>query len=69
MPVRINMRALKAIENSQVAPIVNKQVEMSIIKSAKLAHQKMLKAFDNHQVTKEIMSGPEGYNQSGTWGG
>jgi hypothetical protein len=69
MPVRINMRALKAIENSQVAPIVNKQVEMSIIKSAKLAHQKMLKAFDNHPVTKEIMSGPEGYNQSGTLGG
>lgn len=69
MRVRINSRALKKIEDSQVAPIVNREIEKKLIKSAKEAHQRMLQAFESHPVTKEIDSGPDGYNQSGTLGG
>lgn len=69
MRIKINSRALKKIENSEVAPIVNKQAMDRIIKLAREAHMEMLKAFESHPVTKEIKSGPDGYNQSGTLGG
>lgn len=69
MKVNINLSALKKIEQSQVAPIVNKQIEQKIINAAKEAHQKMIQAFEAHPVTKEIDSGPDGWNQSGTLGG
>ncbi|MEE2975603.1 MAG: hypothetical protein VX343_04050 [Thermodesulfobacteriota bacterium] len=69
MKIRINSRALKKIENSEVAPIVNKQAMDMVLKLAREAHMEMLQAFESHPVTKEIQSGPDGRNQSGTLGG
>lgn len=69
MKVKINQRALKRIEDSQVGPIVGKHIEKKIIQGVNQAHQEMIKEFESHPVTKEIESGPEGWNQSGTLGG
>lgn len=69
MRIKINSRALKKIENSEVAPIVNKQAMDRVIRLAREAHLEMLNTFESHPVTKEIKSGPDGYNQSGTLGG
>jgi hypothetical protein len=69
MNIKINERALKRIENSQVGPIVGKHIEKKIIQGVNQAHREMIKEFESHPVTKEIESGPEGWNESGTLGG
>jgi len=67
--IKINQNALKKIENAAVGPIIGKKTEQSIIRATREAQQKMIQDFENHPVTQEIDSGPEGYNQSGTLGG
>ena len=57
------------IENSQVAPIVNKILIDKINKAVKVAHDQMISDFESHPVTKEIVSGASGWNQSGTLSG
>jgi hypothetical protein len=57
------------IENSQVAPIVNKILIDKINKAVKIAHDQMISDFESHPVTKEIESGVSGWNQSGTLSG
>jgi hypothetical protein len=69
MKIKINQNALKKIEDSQVGPIVGRYIEKKIIQGVNQAHQDMVKEFESHPVTKEIESGPEGWNQSGTLGG
>ena len=69
MNIKINQNALKKIENAAVGPIIGKKTEQSIIRATREAQQKMIQDFENHPVTQEIDSGPEGYNQSGTLGG
>lgn len=69
MKVRINESSLKKIMNSQVGPIVGKLAEKKVVAAAEKAKKIMIKEFESHPVTKEIESGPYGYNQSGTLGG
>ena len=69
MKVNINEAQLKKIMNTQVGPIIGKIAEKKIIIAAEKAKNIMIKEFENHLVTKEIESGPEGYNQSGTLNG
>jgi len=69
MNVKINKTALNNIENQQVGPIVGKKIEKSLIQSVQKAQREMMQEFESHPVTKEIESGPNGSNQSGTLGG
>ena len=69
LKIRINTNALKKITHQQVKPIVNKVAYEKIKKAALEAQSKMIANFENHLVTKEIESGPDGYNMSGTLSG
>jgi hypothetical protein len=69
MKVRINRNALRKIENSQVGPIVGVEALRRIKKSVQESQREMLSEFESHPVTKEIDSGSDGYNGSGTLGG
>ena len=66
---KINKQALITKMNKEVGPIVAKEALRRVRRSVESAHQKMIQEFENHPITKEISSGPEGYNQSGTLGG
>jgi hypothetical protein len=67
--IKINLRGLrKEIEEkgfrqfkAQVAPRVEKKIKQETLR--------MLSAFDDHEVTKEIEAGPGARNSSGTLGG
>jgi len=67
--IRINQRRLASIENKQVGPIVGNILQKKIIEGVNRARNEALKEFESHPATKEIDSGPEGFNQSGTLGG
>lgn len=69
LKIRINTNALKKITHQQVKPVVNKVAYEKIKKAALEAQSKMIANFENHLVTKEIESGPDGYNMSGTLSG
>lgn len=69
MRVRVDKKALAKIANNQVGPIVNKVAAQRIEKGVRNAHNQMIMDFEQHPVTQEINSGPDGYNQSGTLGG
>ena len=69
MNVKINNNALNKITNQQVGPIVGKKIEKSLIQNVQKAQREMIQELESHPVTKEIESGPNGTNQSGTLGG
>jgi len=67
--IKINSRKLEAISKPAIRQRVYAEAAKRIHAAVKRAHQQMLQEFENHPVTQEIDSGPNGYNQSGTLGG
>jgi hypothetical protein len=69
MKVKINENSLKKIMNSKVGPIVGRIAEKKVTAAVEKSRKIMMQEFEDHPITKEIDSGPNGYNQSGTLGG
>lgn len=67
--ISINQSKLKQIEATQVGPVIGRVIEKKIIQATEMAQREAYQELENHPVTKEIESGPNGFNQSGTLGG
>jgi hypothetical protein len=67
--ISINQSKLKQIEATQVGPVIGRVIEKKIIQATEMAQREAYQELEDHPVTKEIESGPNGFNQSGTLGG
>lgn len=67
--IKINSRKLEAISKPAIRQRVYAEAAKRIHAAVKRAHQQMIQEFEDHPITQEIDSGPNGYNQSGTLGG
>lgn len=67
--IKINSRKLEAISKPAIRQKVYAEAAKRIHAAVKRAHQQMIQEFEDHPITQEIDSGPNGYNQSGTLGG
>ena len=67
--IKINLRGLRKEIEQKGFPQFKEQVAPRIEKKLKQETLRMLSAFDNHEVTKEIEAGPGASNSSGTLGG
>ena len=67
--IKINLRGLRKEIEQKGFPQFKEQVAPRIEKKLKQETLRMLSAFNNHEVTKEIEAGPGASNSSGTLGG
>ena len=67
--IKINLRGLRKEIEQKGFPQFKEQVAPRIEKKLKQETLRMISAFDNHEVTKEIEAGPGASNSSGTLGG
>ena len=65
----INFRALERVSSGKIKPIIQKEALRRIRDQVNEAQREMLMDFENHPITREINSGPEANNESGTLGG
>jgi len=66
---KINMKGLRAEIAQKGYKVFKDKVTPRIEKAFKKETAKLLAAFDDHEITKEIQSGPGASNTSGTLGG
>ena len=66
---KINIRGLKSEIAKKGFPIFKREAVPRIEKKLKQEALKLLVAFDDHEITKEIEAGPGARNSSGTLGG
>jgi hypothetical protein len=66
---KINMKGLQAEIAQKGYKVLKAKIQPRIERVLQKEAQKMLAAFENHPVTKEIEKGPSSSNSSGTLGG
>ena len=67
--MKINKRGLDVEMGKQLAPLLQKRVNLRLVRAAREVEKILLKEFEEHPVTKELQAGANSQNTSGTLGG
>ena len=67
--MRMNKRGVEAEVGKQLAPILQRRVNVKLIRAAREVEKILMKEFEEHTVTKEIEEGAGASNISSTLGG